>query len=329
MRLTKNYIPLLLAGILSLSCGGPKPAPAPAEEEQAAQVLPEFNADSALQHIVKQCAFGPRTLGSEAHEHCGQYIAAQFGRYGCEVSLQRAEFVRYDGLRQQGYNIIASQGVGKARRILLCAHWDSRPWADRDADSTHWHTPIDAANDGASGVAVMLELARLIQQDTLQVGVDFICFDAEDMGAPAWDETAGNEDDWCLGSQYWARHPHRKDFSFGILLDMVGGQGARFYQETFSRQFASGVVEQVWQAARQAGYGDFFPARMGGMITDDHVPINRVAHIPTIDIVPYYPAAPNAFGTTWHTRQDDVAHISPFTLKAVGQTLVQLLYTQK
>ena len=328
--LYSKHIAFFLLFALLVGCGNTAKQKQQAAEETDQPAFPEFDADSAFQYIVAQCAFGPRVLESEAHERCGQYIASRFAQFGCQVSLQRAEFTRYDGLHQSGYNIIASTGGNHARRILICAHWDSRPWADQDADPAQWQTPIDAANDGASGVAVMLELARLIQRDSLAVGVDFVCFDAEDMGAPAWEAHAPKgEDDWCLGAQYWARHPPRKDFALGILLDMVAGEGARFYQEGFSKYYAPGVVEQVWQAALHAGFGDFFPAQAGGTITDDHVPVNRVAGIPTIDIIAYYPAAPNSFGTTWHTRQDNVEHISLYPLKAVGQTLVQLLYAQK
>ena len=181
-----------------------------------------------------------------------------------------------------------------------------------------------AANDGASGVAVMLELARLLKAEThtSAIGIDFICFDAEDWGS---DNVA---DSWALGAQYWAAHPHREGYTarYGILLDMVGGQGARFFREGYSMYFAPKIVHKVWQTASALGYGSFFPQKDGGTITDDHGPVNTVAGIPCIDIIPYYPdCRESSFGPTWHTLNDDMAHIDAATLKAVGQTLVQVI----
>ena len=205
-----------------------------------------------------------------------------------------------------------------------------------------------AANDGASGVAVMLELARLMNQlpdaavtsdadaaqtlmATRSLGIDFVCFDAEDWGIPQWSDQADDGDSWALGAQHWAKNkPGDYAPRYGILLDMVGGQGAKFYQEGMSLQFASDIVAKVWRAARQAGYGSYFPKSSGGMITDDHIPVNQVANIPCIDIIPYYPdCEQSSFGPTWHTLDDNMEHIDPATLKAVGQTLVQVLFTEE
>jgi len=187
-----------------------------------------------------------------------------------------------------------------------------------------------AANDGASGVAVMLEIARLLATDSLNKGVDFICFDAEDWGTPQWAESNGNDGDtWALGAQYWSANPHRQGYTarFGILLDMVGGQGAQFYQEQVSKHFAADVVRKVWAAARTAGYGSYFPNDEGNAITDDHLPVNQKAGIPCIDIIPYYPdCEQSSFGPTWHTVNDDTNHIDKNTLQAVGQTLIQVLF---
>jgi Zn-dependent M28 family amino/carboxypeptidase len=191
-----------------------------------------------------------------------------------------------------------------------------------------------AANDGASGVAVMLELARLIQQhDSLNVAVDFVCFDAEDWGIPQWDENGNGADSWALGAQHWAKmfkaQSSASNYQYAILLDMVGGQGAKFYQEGYSLQKAKGVVEKVWQSAASAGYGSFFPKQEGGMVTDDHVPVNDIAQIPCIDIINYYPdCQQSSFGPTWHTIHDNMQHIDKNTLQAVGQTLVQLLFSE-
>ena len=265
-----------------------------------------------------------------------------------QVTMQQATLKGYDGTPLKSTNIIASYRPEQQERILLCAHWDSRPWADNDPDEANWHKPVMAANDGASGVAVMLEIARLLthseeepadtaDQNTQspilnsQLGIDFICFDAEDWGTPQWSEEESDGNSWALGAQYWAEHPHQESYQarYGILLDMVGGMGARFYQEGYSRHYAQSVVNRVWQAAGIVGYASFFPRQHGGTITDDHVPVNEVAGIPCIDIIPYYPdCEQSSFGPTWHTVNDDMQHIDKNTLKAVGQTIVQVIFSE-
>lgn len=289
----------------------------------------EFNADSAYAFCAQQCSFGPRTMNSEAHNRCGQWIQQKFQQYGYQVELQTANLKGYDGTMLKSTNIIAKSGKQTDNRLLICAHWDSRPWADNDPDSANWHKPVMGANDGASGVAVMLELARLLpQHDSARVAIDFICFDAEDWGVPQWSNEVDG-DSWALGAQYWAENHSQPSYQYAILLDMVGGQGAKFYQEAFSMQYARTIVEKVWSAAAAAGYGSFFPAKDGGGVTDDHLPVNEKAHIPCIDIINHYPdCAQSSFGPTWHTANDDMQHIDKNTLQAVGQTLVQLIYSE-
>lgn len=178
----------------------------------------------------------------------------------------------------------------------------------------------------------MMEIARLLQQDKkLAIGVDFVCFDAEDWGTPQWTHTSDDGDSWALGAQYFAGNlPKGYEARYGILLDMVGGLGAKFYKEGMSKQYAPQIVDKVWRAARQSGYGSYFPNSDGGMITDDHIPVNQKANIPTIDIIPYYPdCQQSSFGPTWHTLADNMQNIDPKTLKAVGQTVIQVLYTEK
>ena len=296
----------------------------------------EFNADSAYAFCAAQCDFGPRTMNSEAHERCAQWIQQQFEQYGYSVELQKADLKGYDGTILKSTNIIASQKLTATSqkpeaRIFICAHWDSRPWADNDPDEANWRKPVMAANDGASGVAVMLELARLLQQnDSARMAVDFICFDAEDWGIPQWENDVDG-DSWALGAQYWSASnlPQQGNYQFGILLDMVGGQGAKFYREIFSLKYAHNIVERVWQAANTAGYASIFPYLDGGQITDDHVPVNEKAGVPCIDIINHYPdCEQSSFGPTWHTVNDDMQHIDKNTLKAVGQTLIQLIYSE-
>lgn len=295
-------------------------------------VGPAFSADSAYAFTQAQCDFGPRAMNTEGHDRCGSWIVNKFRQYGCVVTSLRADLKGYDGTVLKSQNIWARIHPERTERILLCAHWDSRPWADNDPDSANWHKPILAANDAASGVAVMLEIARLLQRDTtLRVGVDFVCFDAEDWGTPQWAESEGGDNSWALGAQYFAANlPYGFHVRYGILLDMVGGEGARFYKEGMSMQFAPEIVKKVWRAARKAGYGNFFPRQEGGMVTDDHIPLNQTAHIPAIDIIPFYPdCAQSSFGPTWHTLNDNMEHISRNTLKAVGQTMIQVIYTEE
>lgn len=325
---------MAIATTMLTACGAKKSASSQRAEQP---VGPAFNADSALWFCQQQCNFGPRTMNSAAHDSCGAWIASRFAAYGMSVSLQKATLTGYDGTPLSATNITAKHNPQKQDRILLCAHWDSRPWADNDPNPDNWRTPVMAANDGASGVAVMLEIARLLQTaDSLNVGVDFVCFDAEDWGTPQWAEQATDADTWALGAQHWAAAIEatpdslKPNYRFGVLLDMVGGQAAQFYQEQLSKMYAPQVVKRVWTAAQVVGYGSFFPKKEGGGITDDHLPVNQKAGIPCIDIIPYYPdCQASSFGPTWHTVDDDMAHIDPATLKAVGQTVVQVLFTEE
>ena len=318
---------------IACSCASCKNASkSAAEPDTVAIVGPTFCADSAYAFAAKQCSFGERTMNSKAHDLCGEWIMSKFREFGTTVEAQDAVLTGWDGTKLKSRNIIARFRPEHTTRILLCAHWDSRPWADNDPDSTNWRKPVMAANDGASGVAVMLELARLLQNDTtLNIGVDFVCFDAEDYGTPQWATTPESGDTWALGAQYWAENlPQGYEARYGILLDMVGGEGAKFYQEGVSKQYANEIVNKVWRTASQIGYGSFFPMNDGGMITDDHVPVNEKAGIPCIDIIAYYPdCQQSSFGPTWHTVNDTMEHIDPNVLKAVGQTLVQVLYSEQ
>lgn len=340
MKKTLNTIITLLLffalSVFAASCGSNKKV---TTDQETPQLLgPEFRADSAMTFCAAQCDFGPRTMNSEAHEKCAEWIAQKFVSYGLSVENQRADLKGWDGTTLRSTNIIARLNPNATPRIIICAHWDSRPWADNDPDSTNWKKPVMAANDGASGVGMMIELARILSADsTFTAGIDFICFDAEDYGTPQWASTnESSEDTWALGAQYWAKEYAAKAqqdasasiYDYGILLDMVGGQGAHFYQEGFSLKHAASIVQRMWTAAYEAGYGSFFMNEQGGYITDDHVPVNK-AGIPMIDIIPYYPdCEQSSFGPTWHTVNDDMQHLDADVLKAVGQSLVQMLYKQ-
>ena len=332
----KNIAKVLVLVLLVsfTACNSNKKAAKAGDDVSSVPVGPAFNADSAYAFCAKQCDFGPRTMNSDAHEQCGEWIMAKFRQYGCTVMPQHATLDGYDGTPLKSTNIIASYHPELSERILLCAHWDTRPWADNDPDSTNWRKPVMGANDGASGVAVMLEVARLLAADTakLNVGVDFVCFDAEDWGVPRWSDVADNGDSWALGAQYWSANPHKAGYKarYGILLDMVGGQGSQFWREGMSMQYAPDIVKKVWAAAEVVGVGSYFVDQDGGYVTDDHLPVNEKAKIPTIDIVAYYPdCAQSNFGPTWHTVSDTMESIDKSTLGAVGQTVIQVLYSEK
>lgn len=327
----KNSIYLVFSVLLMLSCGNLRKQTVD-DTATLQPVGPVFSADSAYLYCQQQCDFGPRTMNSKAHDLCEEWIVSKFKAFGMEIATQKADLKGFDGTILKSTNIIASYKSELANRILLCAHWDSRPWADNDPDEANHKTPVLAANDGASGVAVMLEVARQLP-DTLGIGVDFVCFDAEDWGVPQWSDAVDDGNSWALGAQYWAANCPKKQaktYRFGILLDMVGGQGAQFYKEGMSLQYASSVVDKVWRAAQVVGFGSMFPTQTGSRITDDHIPVNRVAKIPTIDIIPYYPnCEQSSFGPTWHTVNDDMAHIDKNTLQAVGQTMIQVIFSEK
>ncbi len=322
----KQPLILCIAAMLIASCTNtPKPAETVYEQQS-----PDFNADSAYLYIAEQCAFGPRVMNSEAHDACADYIAAKFESFGAQIVNQDAEGVLYDGTKVRMRNIVASYNLDNPVRLMICSHWDSRPWADHDANADNHRTPIDGANDGASGVAVMMEIARQIQQKEPGIGVDLICFDAEDCGTPEWDDKGDdNASTWCLGSQYWAGKHHADGYTarYGILLDMVGGSNCVFEKEAYSMAYAPSVVDKVWSKAIRLGFGDLFKNTNGGGITDDHVQVN-MSGIPCIDIIAR-DANGNTFCKTWHTMNDNVGNIDKQTLKAVGQTVMEVIYTER
>lgn len=291
--------------------------------------VPEFNADSAYDHISAQVAMGPRIPESAAHRRCVDYIVSNLKSFGADsVAIQEATATLHNGTTKPLRNIFASFNSSAPRRILLAAHYDTRPWADEETDPQLHHTPIDGANDGASGVGVALELARLIGNQSPEIGVDFLFTDLEDSGISDDDPDSG-ESSWCLGSQYWAKNngytPERRPV-YGILLDMVGGEGAYFYREYFSEQQARWVNAKVWKAAKDEGVDRFIDAPYGA-VTDDHLFINS-ARIPCIDIIECNNPTTGSFPPYWHTMRDSMPIIDKSTLSDVGRTLARLIYTE-
>ncbi len=290
---------------------------------------PDFNADSAYSYIETQASFGPRVPNTEAHKRCGDYLSAQLKQFGAKVYEQEAILTAYDGTKLQARNIIGSYDSDNKNRILLFAHWDSRPYADEDPDEANHHTPILGVDDGASGVGVLLEIARQLQQTPLTYGVDIIFFDAEDYGIPTFVQDY-KEDTWCLGSQYWSKNPHIKNYQakYGILLDMVGSKGAVFYKEYFSMKYAAPIVEKIWNTATKLGYQNYFKMRQSGLIVDDHLYVNTIRRIPSANIVNTDPDSDNGFAHYWHTINDTMENIDKTTLQAVGQTVLEVIYAE-
>jgi Zn-dependent M28 family amino/carboxypeptidase len=276
-----------------------------------------------------QTDFGPRVPNTEAHKKCAQFLQNQLEKYCDNVIVQSFVTHTFDGTKINGKNIIGSFAPENPKRILLASHWDSRPFADNDPDPANRDKAIDGANDGASGVGVLLEIARQLKEKNSEVGVDIIFFDAEDWGTRSGQNESG--DWWCLGSQHWAKNLHTANYKadFGILLDMVGASNAKFYQEYFSTQFASQFVAKLWGKAYQLGYKDYFLNQAANPITDDHLYVNRIAKIPMIDIIHQDHTTNSGFTSTWHTLQDNISNIDRHTLYVVGTTVLAVVYDER
>ncbi len=335
MSFPARKISVLLSMIIALlsSCGGSgqQNPPIVSQSDSPAErvVIPVFNADSAFSFVEKQTLFGPRVPNTEAHRECGIWLAETLGRFADTLYIQDTRTRAFDGTVLNIRNIIGSFQPEKRNRILLCAHWDSRPFADWDEDPARHYEPIDGANDGASGVGVLLEIARHLSQLPTGPGIDIIFFDAEDYGKHEA-AVGADGDTWALGAQHWATNPHRSDYQahYGILLDMVGAENATFKREGFSMLFAPGVVRKVWDTARRLGYGNYFPDREGTYVTDDHYYVNTIRDIPTINIIHLDDGTPHGFFPQWHTTADRMEHIDPASLKAVGQTVLTVIYEE-
>lgn len=300
-------------------------------EESTTQTVavPSFNRDSAYAFVEKQVAFGTRTPGSEGHAAAKAWLSNKFESYGLNVIQQDFQATRYDGVAVNGTNIIAQFKPEISKRVLLAAHWDTRHIADSPLSEERKNEPILGADDGGSGTAILLEIARLLQENPLDIGVDLILFDAEDLGE------SGSEDPkstttWCLGSQHWGRNVHVGNYNpkYGILLDMVGSKGAKFPIEGYSAQIAPQLVDKVWTLAQNMGYTNYFERRNAGAITDDHYFVSTLTGIPMIDIINRSTETETGFGAHWHTQNDDMDIIDKRTLKAVGQVVTAVIYRE-
>ncbi len=297
------------------------PNPPPAQTV----VVPVFNADSAYDFIKAQTDFGPRVPNTKQHDACADFLIRKMRNWCDTVLVQKGQVTTFNNIKLNIQNIICQFNPLTQNRILLFAHWDTRPWADQD--TVRRDEPILGADDAGSGVGVLMEIARILSKEKISTGIDIIFFDAEDYGTRK--EDGADNDSYALGTQYWCKNPMPENYmaSYGILLDLVGGRNATFHMEGYSRQYASFVVEKVWGAANRIGYSAYFPYSNGGFITDDHVYPNQILNIPCIDIINNNPAnSHSGFPDYWHTHRDNMDVIDRKTLRAVGQTLLEVLY---
>jgi len=293
----------------------------------------DFIADSAYSYIAKQVSFGARVPSTKEHQICGDWLVGKLKAFGYQIDEQIGEVTAFNGKVLPVRNIIGLINPNAKKKVLLCAHWDTRPFADRD--SVNINQPIIGANDGASGVGVILEIARILKKDSVKIGIEIIFFDVEDYGAPNTNSTffdlQSMNDTWCLGSQFWCYNlkPSYKKPDFGILLDMVGAQNAVFPKEEISRRFAGYHLNRIWKLADFLGYSKYFHKKIAPPITDDHTYINQLTQIPTLDII-HYDVRPSSgrfdFGKFHHTHLDNMDIINKTTLKAVGQTVSSYIY---
>lgn len=325
----KHFI--LIAALLlifSVSCKERKPKHTEPTEPKVMIQTPSFDSDSAFAFIKIQAEMGPRVPGSPAHVKCGEWLKNKLSSYIPQTIVQPFRATAWDNRVLEGKNIIASYKPEKNYRILLCAHWDSRPYADHDPNPANRNKPVPGVNDGASGVGVLLEIARQLSLSKPDIGVDIIFFDLEDYGEPQG-TTTKKEDTWALGSQYWAKNPHISSYkaAFGILLDMVGAADAQFKFEGTSMHYAPDILDMVWKSAEKLGYGNYFQRISTNPITDDHYYINEFRGIPTIDIIHHDHTTGTGFFPHWHTIEDSLDKIDPNTLKAVGQTVLEVIFS--
>jgi glutaminyl-peptide cyclotransferase len=295
----KTCLILVLLSISFMSCGG--------------QSIPEFDKDEAFNYIKQQCDFGSRNPNSEAHKKCEEFLYRELS--ATTDICRRQSFTYIDTIRQDTLyltNLIASYNTkNTTKRVLLCAHWDSRPWADYDPDSSKHSTPVMGANDGASGVAVLLTIAKIFKDDPPPVGVDIILFDGEDYGQ------YGSQDQWLLGSKYFVSHIGNYKPSYVLLLDMIGDIDLNIHKEYYSQTYAGWFVSKIWDAAALEKAEHFYPDIMHS-VYDDHIPFIERG-IPAADLI-------DMDYQWWHTTADTPDKCSAESLAEVGRVVLRLLY---
>ena len=316
-----RYCLYILSFSLLFACKTePKPVPA----KPLAQVrVPKFDSNLAYAHVEKQLSFGTRVPGSPTHKATWQWIASTMQSYGWTVEEEHFTTKVYTGQELPGTNIIAKYNPSAATRILLGAHYDTRHIAEKDADDSKKNEPIMGADDGASGVAVLMALAKIIGESPLEIGVDMVFFDLEDYGDPD-PKSDADASTWALGSAHWAKNVDRSyKPKHAILLDLVGAKNATFPKEAYSKRINGQLVDKVWKLAQDMGYGNYFVNEDRGGVNDDHISVANYAGIPMIDII--YKTE-TGFGDYHHTHDDDIDIIDKRTMKAVGQVMLAVIF---
>lgn len=283
--------------------------------------VPRFDADSAYAYVARQVAFGPRVMNTPAHAAAEEWLVGELERHGATVERQDFKATAYTGTTLDGTNIIGRFRPDLVNRVVLAAHWDTRHVADSDLE-TDPEAVVNGADDGASGVGVLLEIARQLGRSTPHLGVDIVFFDAEDYGS------SEDGDSWGLGAQHYSRNMSNPRPRYGILLDMVGAEGATFAREGVSMAYAGFLVDKVWKLAQTMKFGQYFVDTRGKSVTDDHYFVNSIAKVPMIDIINYRPETETGFVTHWHTGDDDMDKIDRETLRAVGQVVTAVVYRE-
>jgi Iap family predicted aminopeptidase len=308
---------------LFLLCWGPAYPKASAQSPNQTAVNNQratFDEQRAFRNLLQQTRFGPREPGSPGHARCLKHLREELNKYSDIVNLQSFSFSVPGWKTVQLTNIVASVNARATTRIFVSAHWDTRPWADQDPDPKNRALPIPGANDGASGVAVILELARCLKQAPPAIGVDLVLFDGEDVGKSGFPET------FSVGSRHLARNrPQGFTPLFGVNIDMIGDRNLDIYREQNSERLAPQVQSLVFSTARRLNLSQFIDTP-GSEITDDHLPMNEIG-IPTVDLIDFrYPDESNKY---WHTMADTPDKCSPESLAAVGRLLLEIIYSHQ
>ncbi len=320
--------PIILAAFMAMlvtACGGTGNKPAEQSAHETTPLHPRFDGDSAFALIVEQCDMGARVPGTVAHERCVKWLMTTLSPLADTVIEQQAPVTTFDGVHLTAHNVIAVFNPAATSRLLLLAHYDCRPRADADPDTSRHREPVMGANDAASGTAILVQLARTMSSQRPDRGIDLLFVDVEDWGNSGATDA---EDTWALGTRYWATHPHVPGYkpAYAILLDMVGARGATFMREQYSEIYSSGIVDHVWRIASNER-ATCFINRIGGGVTDDHVPLLE-AGITAIDIIDQRPGSEHGFFPEWHTTGDTPDVIDPTVLEQVGNTLLAVIYSR-
>ncbi|MEW4529768.1 M28 family peptidase [Maioricimonas sp. JC845] len=299
------------AVLICLGCGGAAPEPV-----VASGPWDNVSGNRAFGYLEKVCAIGPRISGTEGMQQQQELLQSHFEGLGAQVRYQGFDVAHPEtGMPVRLQNMIVSWHPDAKQRVLLCCHYDTRPWPDRELLPHNRRKPFIGANDGGSGVALLMELGHHMASLKPRYGVDFVFFDAEELIYNS------RRDKYFLGSEHFAQqyrdNPPGYRYEYGVLLDMVGDRDFKVYYERNSLKYARDVTQSVWSAARAVGVREFV-ARAKHEVRDDHLPLNQIARIPTCDVIDFdYPY--------WHKRNDLPAACSPQTLQKVGRVMVYWL----